>query len=731
MRRAWSAQVAPWLRHRFSWKTDGERFTVIRIVSVLQQGLSLFEEESAMMTLDAIKSGIGLATKKKRRLRSGRQPFRSRKSPKGFGLRSPEHLEERLMLSVGTLQDDMPISGLSGPQGSQGFYGLVVPPGQSQLEFQTSGGSGDADLYVRYGAQPTVSAWDYRPYLGGNNETVTVDNPQPGTWYVMLEGFSGYSGLTLVGDYSGEAGSTVTTLQDEVPVSGLSGTQGSESFYELVVPPGQSQLMFQTSGGSGDADLYVRFGAQPTMTAWDYRPYMGGNNETVIVDNPQAGTWYVMLRGYSSYSGVTLVSDYSGGAGGTVTTLQDEVPVTGLSGAQGSEAFYELVVPPGQTQLVLQTSGGSGDADLYVRFGAQPTLSAWDFRPYMGGNNETVIVDNPQPETWHVMLRGYHSYSGVTLVGDYSGGACIEPPDIVWGPAPYGHSPNFWYGRAGTVIDSIVIHTLEASYTSGLNTLTNPNEIKSAHYVISPQGEIAQLVAVENRAWHATYYNDRSIGIEMAGVASDPNTWNQQNLEALVDLVAWLVVEYDIPVFHPSGTADDYPNNTFDSAGIVAHSQIQPWNKSDPGFYFPWSQFIASGNAKVTACSGNAAAIGGAEGESSSSFQVAASGFESGQAVLTVEAFVSPVSLPAWSFEGDTGPVSYGAGLTATSSATPQTIQESQPTDAAMLMLALAEAEFQEGDEDLSAQLSLPTSDLAGIDQALEGVLSEGLLWTL
>jgi serine protease len=65
-------------------------------------------------------------------------------------------------------------------------------------------------------------------------------------------------------------------------------------------------MSIKISGGSGDADLYVKFGSQPSTSSYDHRPYLNGNNETVNVSNPTAGTWHIGIRAYSTYSGVTL-----------------------------------------------------------------------------------------------------------------------------------------------------------------------------------------------------------------------------------------------------------------------------------------------------------------------------------------------------------------------------------------------------------------------------------------
>lgn len=76
------------------------------------------------------------------------------------------------------------------------------------------------------------------------------------------------------------------------------------------IPSGVSSVTFQISGGSGDADLYVRYGSQPTTSSYTCRPYLVGNNEVCTINNPQAGTWHVGIRAYSAFSGVTFSYQY-------------------------------------------------------------------------------------------------------------------------------------------------------------------------------------------------------------------------------------------------------------------------------------------------------------------------------------------------------------------------------------------------------------------------------------
>ncbi|MBP7053353.1 MAG: pre-peptidase C-terminal domain-containing protein [Phycisphaerae bacterium] len=106
-----------------------------------------------------------------------------------------------------------------------------------------------------------------------------------------------------------------TALTNNVPVSGLSGDPNSETYFQITVPNGQTELQISISDGTGDADLYVRKDSLPTISFWDYRGYLFGNEETVTIADPSAGTYYIVVQGYDAYSGVTLLASYSAGTG--------------------------------------------------------------------------------------------------------------------------------------------------------------------------------------------------------------------------------------------------------------------------------------------------------------------------------------------------------------------------------------------------------------------------------
>jgi pseudolysin/vibriolysin len=225
------------------------------------------------------------------------------------------------------------------------------------------------------------------------------------------------------GGGGGGGGSSGGPLTKGQTVTGISASTGNDVVYTLQVPSGASNLVFTMSGGTGDADMYVKFGSTPTDSSYDCRPYKSGNSESCTYASPQAGTYYVRLKAYSSFSGVSLKGDYStggGGGGGDCggTVLCSGTAVSLPSVSRGSwSSDYTLVVPSGKSSVVFQISGGSGDADMYVRIGAAPTTSSYNCRPYLTGNNETCTFNAPAAGTYHVRVRAYSAFSGVSLKG--------------------------------------------------------------------------------------------------------------------------------------------------------------------------------------------------------------------------------------------------------------------------------------------------------------------------
>jgi hypothetical protein len=102
------------------------------------------------------------------------------------------------------------------------------------------------------------------------------------------------------------AGLVIPALTNGQVVSGLAGVRDSWRFYKISVPAGRATVDASIFGGTGDADLYVRWGALPNLDDWDGSPYLNGNNETARMLNFPAGDWYIGVNGFADYSGLSL-----------------------------------------------------------------------------------------------------------------------------------------------------------------------------------------------------------------------------------------------------------------------------------------------------------------------------------------------------------------------------------------------------------------------------------------
>lgn len=149
-------------------------------------------------------------------------------------------------------------------------------------------------------------------------------------------------------------------------------------------------------------------------------------------------------------------------------------------------------------------------------------------------------------------------------------------------------SPNQEPRPAGSV-DIIVLHyTGMATAEAARERLCDPAAKVSSHYLVDEDGTITQLVAETRRAYHAgesswqgtTDINSRSIGIEIVNGGHDfgcPD-FPPHQIDAVIRLCRDIQTRWPIPQFN-----------------VLAHSDIAPSRKRDPGEKFPWPILYAAG----------------------------------------------------------------------------------------------------------------------------------------
>lgn len=112
-------------------------------------------------------------------------------------------------------------------------------------------------------------------------------------------------------------------------------------------------------------------------------------------------------------------------------------------------------------------------------------------------------------------------------------------PQPIWRP-----SPNFSQ-RIGRV-DLVVLHDTQGGYAGAISWFANAHAQVSAHFVMREDGgEIAQMVALADKAWACCAFNSRSINLEMAGFAKQG--YGEAEWAAAAELVATLLHVHQIP----------------------------------------------------------------------------------------------------------------------------------------------------------------------------------------
>jgi N-acetylmuramoyl-L-alanine amidase len=150
-------------------------------------------------------------------------------------------------------------------------------------------------------------------------------------------------------------------------------------------------------------------------------------------------------------------------------------------------------------------------------------------------------------------------------------------------------SPNFGPRLGGGAPDMIVLHyTGMATGAAAEAWLCDPASQVSSHYLVHEDGGVVQMVRESDRAWHAgksfwrgaTDINSCSVGIEIVnpGHALGYRAFPKAQIEAVIELCGGVIARHAI-----------LPER------VLAHSDVAPGRKIDPGEWFPWRRLAEAG----------------------------------------------------------------------------------------------------------------------------------------
>ncbi|MBA3546937.1 MAG: hypothetical protein H0T76_10680 [Nannocystis sp.] len=321
------------------------------------------------------------------------QPVRSFKVTRNIAVTG---LQANKLLAAGKALSTVEHSGTAAAGTWTQVHDLAVKPGQS-VRVRMSG-TGDADLYLRWNAQPGVNAYQCRPFRPGTEELCEIVVPADAkTAYIAVNGYAASSKYKVT-----------TTLLD-VPASTYAFNPKAASLRQI-----QSELHWIGESESDvDGNLAATIDQFTKKDVYDYVLELDAAGKVIggewisgsRINHPDflwkplqkhPGTVAAVLE----YADVRKLFDLANGAGAPAAPLANESssvaagawkhygPFTG--DAAGLEAVLTIV---------------AGDADLYVRNGSKPTTSAHDCRPYLDGTaTETCTLG---AGNWYIAVHGY------------------------------------------------------------------------------------------------------------------------------------------------------------------------------------------------------------------------------------------------------------------------------------------------------------------------------------
>ncbi|MBZ9982908.1 MULTISPECIES: N-acetylmuramoyl-L-alanine amidase [unclassified Mesorhizobium] len=156
-------------------------------------------------------------------------------------------------------------------------------------------------------------------------------------------------------------------------------------------------------------------------------------------------------------------------------------------------------------------------------------------------------------------------------------------------------SPNFGPRRETLKPDMIVLHYTGMPTGAGAEAwLCDPASEVSSHYLVHENGHIVQMVRESDRAWHAgksswfgrTDINSCSVGIEIVnpGHSLGYPGFPKRQIDAVIGLCAGIASRHAIA-----------PQR------VLAHSDVAPGRKIDPGEKFPWRALFEAGVGHLVA----------------------------------------------------------------------------------------------------------------------------------
>ncbi|HEU0301329.1 MAG TPA: S8 family serine peptidase [Longimicrobium sp.] len=345
------------------------------------------------------------------------------------------------------------------------FFGIAVPAGADSLVVTISGGSGDADLYVRRGALPTYALWDCRPYYGGNYERCTAALPAADNYYIMLHTFSPYSDVTLLATIYG------LPARPDAPTGVTATGAGAGKVNVAWADNSDDETVFRvrraTRNGDGTFGPYATVGQR------------GPNNRSLLDSTVVVGATYRYQVQACNALGCTSSAPSS-----AITIVLPPAAPTGLAG---------VVVAGGEVDLTW-TDASSNETSFRVRRALRNpdgTFPAYTtIRTLPGGTTAYADTSAALGSTYRYQVQACNGGGCAT-----SGAVVATVPTIPAAPPAIG----------GAAVSS---SRVDLQWTDGS---TNETQFRVRRTIRNPDGTYPPYVTIATRSANVTTYPDTTV----------------------------------------------------------------------------------------------------------------------------------------------------------------------------------------------------------------------------
>jgi hypothetical protein len=224
---------------------------------------------------------------------------------------------------------------MSGYDGLDQYFFIDVPTGTERLEVDLDNGFGEAGLHMRIENTPTASEADHHSGSPGAGDKIAFNNPTPGTWYILLDSETVFSGVEITASFTDlyvwEYDGTPIQLFKDEQIDGLSAPAGEELFFYVEIGRNTQTLIINTFGGSGELliegegetdfgfdDFDFDFFDEDMMESGrqfgdeEWISYGEGTSQELYIYFPAQGRFDITLTSIDDFSEVSIIAAWDG-----------------------------------------------------------------------------------------------------------------------------------------------------------------------------------------------------------------------------------------------------------------------------------------------------------------------------------------------------------------------------------------------------------------------------------